>query len=90
MKSVSTLIKLKSMRCFCDRSKGGAGKENTPYTYHLYYCEFYLDEIEDYTYEQFDRDYKEMEKTNTTEEIYNHFDGMHPVFKMENSQSLNI
>ena len=65
------------MRCFCDRSKGGAGKINTPYTYHLYFCEFYLDEIEGYSYEQFDKDYKEMEKTHTTVEIYNHFLGLH-------------
>ena len=73
------------MRCFCDRSKGGAGKINTPYTYHLYFCEFYLDELEYYSYEQFVIDYTGMEKTKTTEEIYNHFLGLHPLRDMENS-----
>ena len=74
------------MRCFCDRSKGGIGKINTPYTLHLYYCEFYLDEIENYSYKQFDKDYKEMEKTKTSQEIYNHFHGLHP--KMEDFEHL--
>ena len=71
------------MRCYCDRAYGGAGKQNTPYTYHLYLCEFYLDEIEDYSYEQFEKDFLEMEKTHTTEQIYKHFHGLHPVFNSE-------
>tara|TARA_Y100000590_G_C15308766_1_gene859288 strand:- start:292 stop:522 length:231 start_codon:yes stop_codon:yes gene_type:complete len=74
------------MGCYCDRRRGGAGKQNTPYTYHMYMCEFYLNEIEYYSYEQFDKDYKEMEKTHTSEEIYKHFLGLHPIFKVENSE----
>jgi hypothetical protein len=59
------------MRCYCDISYGGAGKINTPYSYHLYLCEFCLDEIEGYTYEQFDIEYKKMEnKTNEEIRIY--------------------
>jgi len=50
------------MKCYCDISHGGDGKSNTPYTYHLYICEFYLDELEDYSYEEFKRDYEKMEE----------------------------
>ncbi len=64
----------KTMGCWCDRRKGGAGKANTPYSYHLYYCEFYLNEIADYTYEQFKVDYKKMEEEKkSSEEIRMHF-----------------
>ena len=41
------------MGCYCDRRKGGAGKQNTPYTWHLYYCEYMLVDLEEYSYEQF-------------------------------------
>ena len=41
------------MGCYCDKRKGGAGKENTPYTWHLYFCEYMLVDLENYSYEQF-------------------------------------
>ena len=62
------------MKCYCDRSHGGAGKMNTPYTYHLYLCEFYLDEIKDYSYEEFVIEYEKMEEQKKTQsEIYAYF-----------------
>jgi len=62
------------MKCYCDLSHGGAGKINTPYTYHLYLCEFYLDEIEDYSYEEFVIEYEKMEEQKKTQsEIYAYF-----------------
>ena len=66
------------MKCYCDISHGGDGKSNTPYTYHLYICEFYLDELEDYSYEEFKRDYEKMEEEKkSADEIFDHFAGMH-------------
>jgi hypothetical protein len=66
------------MKCYCDISHGGDGKSNTPYTYHLYICEFYLDELEDYSYEEFKRDYEKMEEEKKSAyEIFDHFEGMH-------------
>ena len=41
------------MGCYCDRRKGGAGKQNTPYKWHLYFCEYMLVDLEGYSYEQF-------------------------------------
>ena len=68
------------MGCYCDRRKGGAGKGNTPYTWHLYYCEYYLIDLEDYTYEQFKIDYKIQEdKGLNSLELYNHFMKLHDV-----------
>lgn len=65
------------MGCWCDRRNGGAGKMNTPYSYHLYLCEFYLNEIEGYSYEQFKVELKKMEdKKKTSEEIRIHFTKM--------------
>ncbi len=65
------------MKCYCDVSHGGAGKINTPYTYHLYICEFYLDEV-NYSYEEFKRDYEKMESDKKSQYgIYKHFMSMH-------------
>ena len=65
------------MKCYCDFSHGGAGKINTPYTYHLYVCEFSLIDLPDYPYEKFKREYEKMEaEKKTTEEIYKYFLGM--------------
>ena len=66
------------MKCYCDKSHGGAGKAVTPYAYHLYLCEFYLDEIEGYSYEKFKRDYYQMKTQNRPgDEIYEYFMNMH-------------
>tara|TARA_Y100000590_G_C15666530_1_gene994656 strand:- start:831 stop:1055 length:225 start_codon:yes stop_codon:yes gene_type:complete len=65
------------MGCWCDRRNGGAGKMNTPYSYHLYLCEFYLNEIEGYSYEQFKVELKKMEdEKKTNEEIRIYFTKM--------------
>ena len=70
------------MGCYCDRRKGGAGKQNTPYTWHLYYCEYMLVDIEGYSYELFEKDYKEQEdKGLSSLELYNHFMALHPSYE---------
>ena len=74
------------MGCYCDRRKGGAGKQNTPYTWHLYYCEYMLVDVEGYAYNKFKIDYKEQEdKGLTSLELHKYFmklhDGCH--FKVE-------
>ncbi len=54
--------------------KGGARKENTPYTWHLYFCEYMLVDLENYSYEQFKKDYKKLEdKGLNSLELYNYF-----------------
>ena len=61
------------MRCYCCVKYGGAGRKNTPYTEHLYRCEFYLDDI-DYSYDTFIKEYEYLEKNNyNSEYIYNYF-----------------
>ena len=70
------------MGCYCDRRNGGAGKQNTPYTWHLYYCEYMLVDVEGYSYEQFEIDYKEQEEKGLSSlELYNHFMGLHPSYE---------
>jgi len=70
------------MGCYCDRRKGGAGKSNTPYTWHLYVCEYMLIDVEGYSYEQFKVDYKEQEdKGLSSLELYNHFMDLHPSYE---------
>ena len=65
------------MGCWCDKKKGGNGKMNTHYTYHLYLCELYLDDIDDYSYEQFGIDYKKLEtEKKTSLEIRTYFQKM--------------
>ena len=66
------------MGCYCDKRNGGAGKTNTPYLWHLYFCIYMLVDLEDYSYEQFKKDYKEIEKRLNSLELYNHFINMHP------------
>ena len=52
---------------------------NTPYTWHLYFCEYMLIDLEGYSYEQFKKDYKELkDKKLNSLELYNHFINMHP------------
>jgi len=66
------------MGCWCDKRNGGAGKTNTSYYWHLYYCEYYLDDIENYSYEQFIVDYKKMEdEKKTSLDMYEHFINFH-------------
>ena len=62
------------MTCYCCVKHGGAGRINTPYSWHLYDCEFYLSELDNYSYEEFKCDYEQMEKDkkNSTE-IHEHF-----------------
>ena len=62
------------MGCYCDRRKGGAGKINTPYSYHLYICELYMDEF--YSYEEFLLEYNLIKHRSSTE-IYNYFWNKH-------------
>ena len=61
------------MGCYCYVRHGGAGRMNTPYTYHLYICEFYLDELENYTYEDFVNEYKKLENNTSITEINEYF-----------------
>ena len=50
---------------------------NTAYSYHLHFCEFYLSDIEGYTYEQFDVEFKKMEtEKKTSKEIRIYFTKM--------------
>ena len=77
------------MKCYCDVSHGGAGKINTPYTYHLYICEFYLDECANYSYEEFKCDYEKMEsEKKSQDDIYKHFMGM--LTKIKQKMNINI
>ena len=70
------------MGCYCDRRKGGAGKEKTPYMWHHYYCEYMLVDVEGYTYEQFKINYKEQEEQGLTSlELYNHIMVLHPSYE---------
>jgi hypothetical protein len=70
------------MGFYCDRRKGGAGKQNTPYTWHLYYCEYMLVDVEGYAYNKFKIDYKEQEdKGLTSLELYKYF------MKLQNNHS---
>ena len=70
------------MGCYCDRRKGGAGKQNTPYTWHLYYCEYMLVDIEGYTYDQFKISYEELrDKGLNSLELYNYFMNLFLVFE---------
>jgi len=61
------------MGCYCCVRHGGAGRINTHYTYHLYICEFYLDEIENYSYEEFVVEYNILENNKSSAEIYKYF-----------------
>ena len=71
------------MGCYCDRRYGGAGKINTPYSWHLYLCVYMLVDLEeDYSYEQFKKEYKELEdKGLSSLQLYNHFINMHPSYQ---------
>ena len=60
------------MRCDCSIKNGGLGRQNTPYTYHLYTCIFYLDDFEKYSYEDFLKEYNEL-KNNINEYDINYY-----------------
>ena len=62
------------MTCWCCVQRGGAGRANTPYSWHLYDCEYYLSELSNYSYEEFKCDYEKMETENKNcIELYEHF-----------------
>lgn len=39
--------------CLCSKSHGGPGRNKVPYLQHLYYCEFYYDDIYGLSYHDF-------------------------------------
>ena len=61
------------MGCDCCRKHGGAGRLNTPYTRHLYTCEFFLDELPNYSYEDFKSEYEYQKKRINSLQLHAYF-----------------
>lgn len=62
------------MTCWCCTRRGGAGRQNTSYYWHLYECEYYLSDLDNYSYEEFKQEYKKLQSENKTNtELYLHF-----------------
>jgi hypothetical protein len=67
------MIKQDIMGCDCCLKHGGAGRSRTPYTWHLYTCEFFLNELPNYSYEDFKLEYEYQKKHMNSLQLYNYF-----------------
>jgi len=65
------------MECHCDDHSAKVDKDVTE-AYHMYRCVFYLNEVENYSYDMFQGDYYRLKAQNFPhEEIWNYFMSMH-------------
>ena len=76
------------MECHCDDHSAKVDKDVTE-AYHMYRCVFYLNEVENYSYDMFQGDYYRMKAQNIPhEEIWNHFMSIHGRNNKKENQTL--